>query len=122
MGLDMANGFLTTHVLNTGQGKPAAGITITAYRVEGDTRQELAQMTTNDDGRTDQPLLPKGSFPAGSYALVFHVGPYLAEHFPDRNKPFYDDITVAFHSSDDNAHYHIPLLLSPFGYSTYRGS
>jgi 5-hydroxyisourate hydrolase len=118
----MANGFLTTHVLNTGQGKPAAGITITAYRVEGGDRKELSQMTTNDDGRTDRPLLPEGSFPAGSYLLVFHVGPYLSEHFPDQGKPFYDDITVAFDSSDDDAHYHIPLLLSPFGYSTYRGS
>jgi len=118
----MAQGFLTTHVLNTGQGKPAEGITITAYRVDGDKRQELAQMVTNDDGRTDQPLLPQGQFPEGSYELIFHVGPYLEKHFPEQGKPFYDEITVAFYSSDPDAHYHIPLLLSPFGYSTYRGS
>ncbi len=118
----MATGYLTTHVLNTGQGKPAAGITITAYRIEEGQSKKLAQMVTNDDGRTDQPLLPEGSFPAGSYMLVFQVGTYLAEHFPDLGKPFYDEITVTFQSSDGEAHYHIPLLLSPFGYSTYRGS
>ena len=118
----MAEGFLTTHVLNTGQGKPAAGIGITAYRIEGGVREELAHLVTNDDGRTDTPLLPEGSFLAGSYELVFHVGSYLAAHFPEQGVPFYDDISVAFHSSDSDSHYHIPLLLSPFGYSTYRGS
>lgn len=118
----MSDGFLTTHVLDTGQGIPAAGITISAFRIDNGKRHELIQMITNNDGRTDQPLLPKGSFPAGSYELIFHVGPYLAEHFPHQGQPFYDDITVAFHSSDSDAHYHVPLLLSPFGYSTYRGS
>ena len=118
----MAQGFLTTHVLNTGQGKPAEGIMITAYRIDGDGRQELAQMVTNDDGRTDQPLLPQGQFPEGAYELIFHVGSYLEKHFPEQGKPFYNEITVAFYSSDPDAHYHIPLLLSPFGYSTYRGS
>ena len=118
----MADGFLTTHVLNTGQGKPAAGIKITAFKIDGGNHHLLAEMVTNDDGRTDQPLLPKGEFPAGSYELIFEVGAYLAEHFPEQGQPFYDDITVAFHSSDPDAHYHIPLLLSPFGYSTYRGS
>ena len=118
----MSNGFLTTHVLDTAQGIPAAGITITAFRIENGTRQELAQMVTNDDGRTDQPILPQGSFPAGSYELIFHAGPYLAKHFAHQGQPFYQDITVTFHSSDSDAHYHIPILLSPFGYSTYRGS
>ena len=118
----MSKGFLTTHVLNTGQGKPAAAITITAYSVDNDTRVELARMTTNEDGRTDQPLLAVGEFPAGAYELVFHVGDYLAAHFPEQGTPFYNDISVAFHSTDPDAHYHIPLLLSPFGYSTYRGS
>lgn len=118
----MSNGYLTTHVLDTGQGRPAADIEITAYRIEDGARQELVRMITNDDGRTDQPILPKGSFPAGAYELIFNVGPYLAEHFADHGTPFYNEITVAFHSSDSEAHYHIPLLLSPYGYSTYRGS
>ncbi len=118
----MSKGFLTTHVLNTGQGKPAEGITITAFIINGGERHKLAEMVTNDDGRTDQPLLPIGAFPAGDYELIFHVGPYLAAHFPDQGAPFYNEITVAFHSTDPDAHYHIPLLLSPFGYSTYRGS
>ena len=118
----MSNGFLTTHVLDTGQGLPAKGINITAYRIDQGSRVELAQMITNDDGRTDKPILPTGSFPAGAYELVFHVGPYLAAHFGHLGPAFYDDITIAFHSSDSDAHYHIPLLLSPFGYSTYRGS
>ena len=110
----MSNGFLTTHVLDTGQGIPAAGITITLYRVESGERRTLAEMVTNDDGRTDEPILPKGSFPVGSYELVFHAGPYLDNHYDQKGKPFYQDITVAFHSSDSEAHYHIPLLLSPF--------
>ena len=118
----MSHGFLTTHVLDTGQGHPAAGIKITVCKIENGSRQELVSMVTNEDGRTDHPILPGGYFPAGSYEMIFHVGPYLAKHFADQGTPFYDDITVAFHSSDSDAHYHIPLLLSPYGYSTYRGS
>ncbi|MCE2517019.1 MAG: hydroxyisourate hydrolase [Alphaproteobacteria bacterium] len=118
----MSKGYLTTHVLNTALGIPAEGITITAYRVADGKRDELARMTTNTDGRTDSPILPEGEFPAGDYWLIFDVGPYIARHFPDQGKPFYDQIPVPFSTTDGDAHYHVPLLLSPYGYSTYRGS
>ncbi len=119
----MTSGYLTTHILDTARGCPAQGITITAYGVDGaGKRDKLAEMITNDDGRTDTPLLPQGSFPAASYELVFHAGGYIADHFPDQGQPFFDKISVVFHSNDSDAHYHIPLLLSPYGYSTYRGS
>ena len=118
----MAKGYLTTHVLNTAQGIPAAGIRITAFKIESGQRIKLCDTVTNDDGRTDQPALPEGAFPAGSYLLEFHVGDYIRQHFPDLGEPFFDVIPVPFISQDSDAHYHIPLLLSPFGYSTYRGS
>ena len=118
----MSNGYLTTHVLNIAQGIPAEGIKITAYEMIDGQRLERAHMITNHDGRTDSPILPQGSFPAGSYLLEFHVGDYIRQHFPDLGTPFFDVIPVPFHSSDENAHYHVPLLLSPYGYSTYRGS
>ena len=119
----MANGYLTTHVLDTARGRPAGGLEITLYRIEGANRMKLVQMTTNADGRTDTPILPKGQFAAGTYELVFEAGAYLdaigAEHEAPR---FLDQIPLRFGISDADAHYHVPLLLSPFGYSTYRGS
>lgn len=118
----MSKGYLTTHVLNTAKGIPAEGIAITLYRHEDGERVKLAEMQTNDDGRTNSPILPEGEFPAGRYELIFHVGPYIAQHFSDQGTPFFDTIPVLFDSSDANAHYHVPLLLSPYGYSTYRGS
>jgi len=118
----MAKGYLTTHVLNTAQGIPAEGIRITAYAMDGDTRVKKAEMATNHDGRTDSPLLPEGEFPAGDYLLEFHVGDYIRRQFPDQGEPFFSIIPVPFHSDDGDAHYHVPLLLSPYGYSTYRGS
>ena len=118
----MPKGYLTTHVLNTAMGIPGAGIRITAYKLSDGDRVQCAEMTTNDDGRTDSPILPEGSFPSGAYLLEFHVGDYLRQHFPEQGAPFFETIPVPFNSHDSNAHYHIPLLLSPFGYSTYRGS
>ena len=118
----MPKGYLTTHVLNTAKGMPGAGIRITAYQIIDGNRIQMAEMVTNDDGRTDSPILPEGSFPPGSYDLVFHVGDYIRGHFPQQGAPFFETIPVPFISQDGDAHYHIPLLLSPFGYSTYRGS
>ncbi|WOI56555.1 hydroxyisourate hydrolase [Palleronia sp. LCG004] len=108
-------GYLTTHVLDTARGCPAAGLTITLFRLEGETRTELARMVTNADGRTDAPILPESEFATGSYELLFHAGPYLGE------ARFLEDIPIRFRM-DEAAHYHVPLLLSPYGYSTYRGS
>ena len=119
----MATGFLTTHVLDTARGVPAAGLVISLFGVHDDSHQLITSMTTNADGRTDSPILPAGAFQAGGYRLVFHAGAYLEAHFPDLPEPkFLSDIPIDFAIADAVSHYHVPLLLSPFGYSTYRGS
>ena len=119
----MFEGYLTTHVLDTARGCPAAGLAIDLYRLDGETRVHLARKVTNDDGRTDAPILPKGQFAAGLYELEFHAGAYLdASGTPPEEPRFLDVVPIRFGISDAAAHYHVPLLLSPFGYSTYRGS
>ena len=112
-------GYLTTHVLDTARGLPAEGVAVTLYRLDAGARTRLAEMRTNADGRTDTPILPADSFAIGDYELVFHAGDYLRAHgAPDT---FLDLVPLRFRMSED-AHHHVPLLLSPFGYSTYRGS
>lgn len=119
----MANGFLTTHVLDTARGMPAAGMAIDLFQISGETRTHIRSMTTNDDGRTDSQILPAGEFATGTYELVFHAGAYLdANGTPAEDPRFLDIIPIRFGISDPDSHYHVPLLLSPFGYSTYRGS
>ncbi|MCV2869411.1 hydroxyisourate hydrolase [Defluviimonas sp. WL0002] len=119
----MSQGYLTTHVLDTARGLPAEGLEIELFRLENGARVPLARMRTNDDGRTDAPILPKGDFAAGEYELVFHAGAYLdAIGTPPESPRFLDVVPIRFGISDASAHYHVPLLLSPFGYSTYRGS
>lgn len=108
-------GYLTTHVLDTAKGCPAAGLEIVLYRLTGDTRVELARKVTNADGRTDGPILSEADFAPGPYELMFHAGGYLAD------TRFLSDIPIRF-TMTDNSHYHVPLLLSPYGFSTYRGS
>ncbi|MBE1296980.1 hydroxyisourate hydrolase [Phycobacter azelaicus] len=116
-------GYLTTHVLDTARGCPAAGMTITLFRVEGARREALAEMTTNSDGRTDSPILPQNGFGVGTYELEFDAGAYLRATGQASEDPlFLDTVPIRFGISDADAHYHVPLLLSPFGYSTYRGS
>lgn len=116
-------GFLTTHVLDTARGLPAAGLRIALYRLEGDAREELAQRVTNADGRTDSPILPQDDFALGQYELVFYAGDYLRATGQAGPDPlFLDVVPIRFGISDKGSHYHVPLLLSPFGYSTYRGS
>ncbi|OIP85931.1 MAG: hydroxyisourate hydrolase [Rhodobacterales bacterium CG2_30_65_12] len=116
------SGYLTTHVLDTALGRPAAGLEIALYRIEGGTRRHLASMTTNADGRTDAPILPAEDFASGSYELVFHAGAYLdAVGVPPEAPRFLDQVPIRFGMSAP-VHYHVPLLLSPFGYCTYRGS
>lgn len=115
-------GYLTTHVLDTAHGRPAAGLTIELYKINGDDRQCLNQLVTNDDGRTDTPILPADRFATGTYELVFHAGAYLAKLSGiSEAKAFLDQVPIRFNMAEDD-HYHVPLLLSPFGYSTYRGS
>ncbi len=123
--MNQSNGYLTTHVLDTARGCPAEGIVITLYKVSGKSRQEVASTITNDDGRTNSPILPKEAFAPGKYELVFSVGEYLHKHklVSKTDEPlFLEEIPIRFGMNDANAHYHVPLLLSPYGYSTYRGS
>jgi len=118
----MDEGYLTTHVLDTARGVPAAGMRIVLFRLDGG-RRALAEAVTNEDGRTDSPILPKGEFAPGSYELEFHAGAYLdATGTPPEAPRFLDVIPIRFGISDAASHYHVPLLISPFGYSTYRGS
>ncbi len=117
------SGYLTTHVLDTARGVPAQGITILLYRVSGNTRTKTAEAVTNADGRTDAPILNKDDFKTGNYELVFQAGAYLrTAKLINSGTPFLDEIPIRFGMDDAEAHYHVPLLLSPFGYSTYRGS
>jgi 5-hydroxyisourate hydrolase len=117
----MADGFLTTHVLDTARGTPAAGLRILLDRLEGEARERLAEVLTNSDGRTDGPILPREGFRPGVYELTFLAGDYLRGTGARLTEPpFLDRIPIRF--GMEAGHYHVPLLLSPFGYSTYRGS
>ena len=116
------SGFLTTHVLDTARGCPAAGLKIDLYRFVGDERVHVISLETNSDGRTDQQILPASQFALGEYELVFHAGAYLEATGQAGSEPkFLDVIPIRFGMALDD-HYHVPLLLSPYGYSTYRGS
>ena len=115
-------GYLTTHVLDTARGCPAEGLKIELFRIEGEARTHLRTLKTNDDGRTDEQILPEDEFRTGTYELVFHAGAYLdAAGVPKEEPRFLDVIPLRFGMSEAS-HYHVPLLLSPFGYATYRGS
>ena len=115
-------GYLTTHVLDTARGRPADGLRIELYRLSGEGRERITEMTTNDDGRTDAQILPESDFAMGVYELVFHAGDYLDRTGAPGGSPrFLDEVPIRF-GMDEADHYHVPLLLSPFGYSTYRGS
>ncbi len=115
-------GYLTTHVLDTARGTPAPGLKIELFRIDGENRALLKTLQTNDDGRTDEQILPSSEFVLGTYELVFHAGDYLtATGTPPEDPRFLDIVPLRFGMSE-HSHYHVPLLLSPFGYSTYRGS
>lgn len=120
----MAEGRLTTHVLDTAAGRPAAGLRIELWAVRADGGRDLIrEATTNQDGRIDGPLLSGATFSAGTYELVFYAGNYLRAAGHALAEPaFLDIIPIRFGISDAAAHYHVPLLISPYGYSTYRGS
>jgi 5-hydroxyisourate hydrolase len=121
--MDQRSGTVTTHVLDTGRGIPAAGMTIEVFRLEGGARRQIGSLVTNDDGRTDQPAIAASDLAEGEYELVFHAGAYLERvHGPATGRRFLDLIPIRFGIGDPGQHYHVPLLLSPFAYSTYRGS
>jgi 5-hydroxyisourate hydrolase len=119
----MADGYLTTHVLDTARGAPGQGIRIELFRLTGESREKLAETVTNSDGRTDNPILPAADFATGTFELLFHAGDYLRDNGLAGDAPmFLDVVPIRFGIADADAHYHVPLLLSPYGYSTYRGS
>lgn len=114
-------GTLTTHVLDTAQGKPGAGIRIDIYSLD-DERKHLKTLVTNTDGRTDESMLSAQQFAVGNWELVFHVGAYFSEQqLPQSDPPFLDEVVIRFGLGHDQ-HYHVPLLVTPWSYSTYRGS
>ncbi|ERJ19609.1 5-hydroxyisourate hydrolase protein [Salinisphaera shabanensis E1L3A] len=114
-------GALTTHVLDTTRGGPAAGLRVELWRLGDDVAAApLADFVTNDDGRAHGPLCEGEAFIAGSYELIFHVGAYFADSGATR--VFLDRVPVRFTVDRPDEHYHVPLLVSPFAYSSYRGS
>jgi len=117
-------GRLTTHVLDTASGKPAQGVKIALWSIAPSGERSLLRTdVTNQDGRTDGPLLPEGALSRGVYEIVFSVGEYFSKQemsLPER--VFLDEVPVRFGIDDESAHYHVPLLVSPWSYSTYRGS
>jgi 5-hydroxyisourate hydrolase len=120
--MPIAMGRLTTHVLDTANGKPAAGVVIELYLV-GDERRFVTSTATNQDGRAPKPLLEGDACASGVYELVFHAGDYFREGgmaLPE--PPFLDRVVIRFGIAAPEQHYHVPLLISPYGYATYRGS
>lgn len=115
-------GFLTTHVLDLARGRPADGVRVELYSILGDEHRKLTETLTNSDGRTEEPILPTDRFSTGTYELIFFAGKYLSSKgLADEGSLFLDQIPIRF-SMREARHYHVPLLLSPYGYSTYRGS
>ncbi|MGJ3254373.1 MAG: hydroxyisourate hydrolase [Elainellaceae cyanobacterium] len=118
-------GKLTTHVLDTVKGSPASGMTVELWSLDARSgeRTLLKSITTNTDGRTDVPLLANDECVCGVYELVFVVSTYFAHYMTDLpNPPFLNRVPIQFGIADASAHYHVPLLTSPWSYSTYRGS
>ena len=115
-------GRLTTHVLDTANGTPGKNITVIVYRLDGE-RREVARTVTNADGRCDEPLLEGATLTAGKYEIVFAAGDYFrarGQHLPE--PLFVDEVALRFGVAHPDQHYHVPLLVSPWSYSTYRGS
>ena len=115
-------GFLTTHILDTAKGCPAKGVRIDMYRLCGAERKLIKTAISNEDGRTDEPIIAKGRMEIGTYELVFAIGDYFSGAMNFEAVPFIDIVPIRFGISDADEHYHVPLLASPYSYSTYRGS
>ena len=116
-------GRLTTHVLDTAHGKPGAAMRVRLYRKRGAGYDALKETTTNADGRCDAPLLEGEGFTVGEYRLVFSAGAYFAAQGVKVPQPaFVDEVTLDFGVADAASHYHVPLLVSPYSFATYRGS
>lgn len=116
-------GRLTTHVLDTMHGRPARHVRIELFRVDGPDRALIKEIRSNEDGRCDEPMLQGSEFTPGVYELVFHAGDYFAEHGVTMPEPrFVDQISVRFGVAHPDENYHVPLVVTPWTWSTYRGS
>ena len=113
---------LTTHVLDIYSGKPGKGIKVELFYINSQERTKLNSIVLNSDGRSDSPLVEKDKFKTGKYELVFYIGDYFKNILKSKATPFLDDVVIRFRISNNSEHYHVPLLVSPWSYSTYRGS
>ena len=113
---------LTTHVLDTSKGKPAVNLKIGLYKIVNEQKHLIDTFITNEDGRINKPLISAEDLEQIDYELLFHVGDYLKKQNINLKNIFLDLIPIRFYVYNRYEHYHVPLLLSPFGYSTYRGS
>ena len=121
MATEPAPGRLTVHALDTALGRPAVGLPLSLFRIGNALRTQLGAWHTNDDGRCDAPLLAGETLTTGTYEIVFNVGAWR-DRLGQADQGFYDLVPIRFRVTDPAVHYHIPLLISPYGYSTYRGS
>ena len=113
---------LTTHVLDVYSGKPGKNIKVELFFLNGKDREIINSLVLNTDGRSDKPLAEEDKFKSGKYELVFYIGDYFKEIIKNEKQPFLDDVVVRFNISKNKENYHVPLLVSPWSYSTYRGS
>ena len=113
---------LTTHVLDVFSGRTGKGIKVELFFLNGDNREKINSIILNDDGRSDKPLVEKDKFKNGKYELIFYIGDYFKTITKLDQLQFLDDVVVRFGISNNNENYHVPLLVSPWSYSTYRGS
>ena len=113
---------LTTHVLDIFSGKPGKGIKVDLYLIEGEKKDKINSLILNNDGRSEKPLVENENFKIGKYEIVFFVGDYFKNITDLDPVPFLDEVVIRFGISNNKEHYHVPLLVSPWSYSTYRGS
>ena len=113
---------LTTHVLDVYSGKPGSGIKVDLFFINGEKKEMINSLVLNIDGRSDKPLVENEKFKSGKYELVFYIGDYFNKIIESKSPPFLDDVIVRFGISNNQESYHVPLLVSPWSYSTYRGS
>ena len=113
---------LTTHVLDVYSGKPGKGIKVDLFFIDGEKKQKINTLVLNNDGRSDLPLVENEKFKSGKYELVFYIGDYFNKIIDSKDLPFLDDVIIRFGISNNKESYHVPLLVSPWSYSTYRGS
>jgi len=114
---------LTTHILDTTHGIPAGGVRIELFKYSGGVRTRVREAISNDDGRTDSPMLSEEQCMPNIYELLFHMGDYFRKKGAElTDQPFFDIVSVRFTIHDHTQHFHVPLLASPWGYTTYRGS